>query len=77
MATIDTSTPQLKVAQKWIDGCIALDANRISALFSKNYTHQTLPKSVGIPEEGREEYVQRLRGVLLPMFIKFDVRIRH
>lgn len=74
MVVIDTGTPQLKVAQRWIDAYVALDTNKISTLFSKNYRHQMLPKSIGLPEETEEEYIQRL-GVMLPVFVKFDVRI--
>ena len=71
--TIDGSTPQLKAAQKWIDAYLTLDANRIDAVFTKNYKHQTFPKSIGIPEETKDEYLQRLGG-LLPLFVKIDVR---
>lgn len=77
MATIDTSTPQLKIAQKWIDACVSLDANKISALCSRDYKHQVLPKCLGLPEETREEFTLRLVGTLLPMSIKFDVRVHH
>lgn len=76
MVHIDASTPQLEVVQKWFDAYISLDINRINALLSKNYKHQTSPKSVGLPEETKEEYIKRLGG-MLPVFIKFDVRIQH
>lgn len=74
MATIDASTPQLRVAQRWIDAYAALDTNKINSLFSKDYKHQTLPKSTGLPEETKEEYIKRF-GELLPVFTKFQVRI--
>ena len=76
MTTIDTTTPQLKVAQKWIDAYISLDIEKIKTVASKNYRHQTLPKSTGLPEETKEEYIQRYGG-LLPVFTKFDVRIQY
>lgn len=76
MASIDASTPQLRAAQKWIDAYIALDVGKVDAVFSKNYKHQTLPlKSIGLPEETKEEYTQRYGG-LLPVFTKFEVRIQ-
>ena len=60
MATIvNANAPQLKAAQKWIDAYVALDAEKINTVFSKNYKHQTFPKSLGLPEETKEEYFQR------------------
>jgi len=73
MVTIDASTPQLKVVQKWIDAYIALDVGKIDPLFSKGYKHQILPKSIGLGEETKEEYAQRF-GRVLPVFSKFEVR---
>jgi len=63
MATICGSTPQLKFAQKWIDAHLARDCG-IDALFSKDYKHQTLPESLGLPEETREEYMKRYEGIV-------------
>jgi len=74
MVVIDASSPQLKVLQKWIDAYVAIDLDEIKAVTSKKYKHQTLPKSIGLPEETKEEYTQRL-AVMLPMFTKFEVRI--
>ena len=75
MATVDASTPQLKVVQKWIDAYVSLDINNLNTVFSKDYKHQTLPKSMGIPEETKDEYIKRYGGVL-PLFTKFEVRIQ-
>jgi len=76
MVTIDASTPQLKAAQKWIDAYAAIDFGKIDAVTAKNYKHQTLPKSIGLPEETKEEYTKRLSG-MLPLFTKFEVRVHH
>ena len=76
MVAIDVSTPQLKVTQKWIDAYVAIDLDKINAVTSKNYKHQTLPKSIGLPEETKEEYTRRLAG-MLPLFTKFEVRVQH
>ena len=75
MATVDASTPQLKVVQKWIDAYVSLDISNLDTVFSKDYKHQTLPKSMGIPEETKDEYTKRYGGVL-PLFTKFEVRIQ-
>jgi len=74
MVTLDPNAPQLKAAQKWIDAYITRDIDEISAVCSKDYTHQTLPRSLGLPEETRAEYIQRCGG-LLPSFTNFDVCI--
>ena len=73
MITFDPNTPQLKATQKWIDACLTRDTGKIRSVFSKNYKHQTLPKSMGLPEEGREEYIKRCEG-LFPSFTGFEVR---
>ena len=64
MSTIDTSTPALKAAQQWINAYIALDIDGIAKLLPKHHKHQVLPKSIGLPEESKEEYIQRLGGLL-------------
>jgi len=73
MVSIDVSTPQLKATQKWIEAYAAIDLGKINVVTSKNYKHQTLPKSIGLPEETKEEYIRRLTGTL-PLFTKFEVR---
>jgi len=75
VGTFDANTPQLKAAQKWVDAYGTRDLSEIGAVSSKDYVHQTLPKSMGLPEEGKEVYTKRLEG-LLPSFTNFDVRIQ-
>ena len=76
MVTIDTSTPQLEATQKWIDAYVAVDVGKIGAVTSKNYKHQALPKSIGLPEETKEEYTKRLAEIF-PLIIRFEVRTQH
>jgi len=75
MAAFTPNTPQLKAAQEWVDAYGTRDIDKISETCSKNYTHQTLPKSMGLSEETKEEYIKRCGG-LLPLFTKFEVRIQ-
>jgi len=75
MALFDPNSPQLKAAHDWIDAYLTRDIDRIGAVASRDYTHQTLPKSIGLPEERREEYIKRCGG-LLPTFTNFEVRIQ-
>jgi hypothetical protein len=74
MTTINANTPQLEAVQRWIDAYCSLDLRRIGLLFSKDFKHQTLPRSIGRPEETKEAYLKRF-GEVLPMFTSFNVRI--
>jgi len=74
MATIGGNSPQLRFAQKWIDAHLARD-HKIDTLFSKGYKHQTLPESLGLPEETREEYMKRYEGIVQAV-TEMGVRIR-
>ena len=74
MATIDASTPQLKVVQELIDAYVSLDISNLDTVLSKYYIHQTSPTSMDFPLLTREGYVERY-GRVLPLFTKFEVRI--
>ena len=76
MVNIDASTPQLKVLQKWLNAFDSLDANNLDPVLSKNYRHETFPKSIGLPEEGKEEHIERYKKTL-PSLSKFGVCIQY
>jgi hypothetical protein len=75
MVSLDASTPQLKLAKKWIDAYSSLDASNLDLLLSKHYKHQTFPKSTH-PEETKEEHIKRYGG-LASLITKLEVRIQH
>ena len=75
MVNIDPTTPQLKALKKWIDAFDSLDASKIGPILSKNYIHETFPKSIGLPDETKEEHIKRYKETL-PAMRKIDVRIR-
>jgi hypothetical protein len=56
MVNVDSSTPRLKVAKKWLDAFSSRDASRLGPLLSKNYKNHTFP-----PEETKEEHIRRYR----------------
>ena len=72
MVVIDTSTPRGKVAQDWINAYVTLNIDEISRRFPECYTHRTLPASIGLPDESKEKYLERL-GTLLPSLTKSEV----
>jgi hypothetical protein len=76
MSSFDASTPQLKVAKQWIDAYASLDTKNVAAITSKHYQYQALPDIIGIPEEAKEEHIDRLKKVLGAM-AKAGVRIQH
>ena len=76
MVNIDATTPQLKVFQKWIDVFPSLDITRIDPFLSRNYIHETFPKSIGLPDETKEEYIERYTRTLSSI-TKIEVRIKH
>lgn len=75
MITMDTSTPQLKLVKKWIDAYLSLDLREMDKVLAKGYKHEALPKTIGLPEETKEEYMKRY-GELLPVFTKYNVCIQ-
>lgn len=75
MATINPTTPQLKLVKGWVDAHLALDIDKISAVLSKDYKHQRLPKTTGHLEETREEFVKRLAGSMAA-FTEFNVCVQ-
>jgi hypothetical protein len=74
MANIDTSTPQLKVAKRWLDAYSSLNASELDPLLSKHYKHQPFPKSI-YPEETKEEHIKRYGGVG-PSITELEVCVR-
>ena len=74
MTNIDANTPQLKAVKRWLDAYASRDPNEFDSILSKNYKHRTLPESIGVLEETKEEHIRRYKG-FLPTVTKYDVRI--
>lgn len=76
MVNLDNpSTPQLKVAKKWLDAYSSRDASKLDLLLSKRFKHETFPKSL-LPEETKEEHIERYRKMIVPM-TTYEVGIQH
>ena len=72
--TIDAKTPQLKVVKTWLDAFIVRDSSNMDAVLSRDFVYQTLPKSIGLPDEAKERHIKRFEEALT-MINKFEVRI--
>ena len=80
MVNINVTTPQLKVLQKCIDAYATLDISKVEPVLSKNYIHETLSKSIGLPDETKEEYVKsyiKRYEEMLSSFTMIEARIQH
>jgi hypothetical protein len=75
MANIDARTPQLKVVKKWLDTLTSLDMNEVDPLISRNFTYHSFPKTIDLPEQTKEVYIQWF-DVLLASITKSEVRIQ-
>ena len=76
MVNVNANTPQLKALKRWLDAFESLDASKIGPTLSKNYIHETFPKSIGLPDETKEEYIERYTRTLSSI-TKIEVRIKH
>jgi len=74
MANINANTPQLKVVKQWLDAFFVRDGNVMDPVLSKDFVYETLPKSIGLPDERRERHIQRLNEAFTTVE-KFEVRI--
>lgn len=74
MANIDATTPQLTVVKKWIDAHSALNLDHVELLMAKDFKFQTFPKSHKTPEERREHYIEKHKGMATAV-TKAHVRI--
>ena len=73
MVNVDSSTPKLKVAKKWLDAFSSRDASRLGPLLSKSYKNHTFPSIY--PEETKEEHIRRYEKMVVPM-TGLEVRIQ-
>ena len=57
-------SPQVKLVLDWGQGFKKGDMGLITGLLHKDYRHALYPRSLGVPEETREEWVARFSGIL-------------
>ena len=59
-----SDSPQVKLLREWGRGFQTRDLGLIAKALHKDYRYVTSPKSIGRPEETREEWLERHAGVL-------------
>lgn len=57
-------SPQVKLMHEWGRGYVERDIDLIAANLHKDYHHIIYPRSLGMPEETREQYLQHMKGVI-------------
>jgi hypothetical protein len=65
MANPESSdSPQLKFLHEWGQGFQKRDLGLIAKTLHKDFRYVTSPKSLGQPEQTREEWLERFAGIL-------------
>jgi hypothetical protein len=75
MANSDASTPQLRTMKQWIENLVSLDMTKVEPLISRNFKYQSLPKTIDLPDQTKEAYMQWFGG-LMALIVKPEVRIQ-
>jgi len=60
----NSGSPQVKLMREWGQGFEKRDLELIAKALHKDYRHTTYPRSLGMPEETREEWLERFAGVI-------------
>ena len=77
MTNIDPRTPQLTVVKGIFDGYCTLNTTKnVLPLLAKDFKAQNFPKNPELPDETREEHVEKW-GRIYAIFAKLEVRIWH
>jgi hypothetical protein len=75
MENMDASTPQLRVVKKWFDTLTSLDLSKADPLISRNFKYQSFPKTIDVPEQTKDIYIQWFGGIMVSL-TKLEVRIQ-
>ena len=60
----DTSSPQVNLIHEWAQGFRARDLSLMAKVLHKDYRNVTYPRSLGTQEETREEWLEKMAGVV-------------
>ena len=64
MSNLENSgSPQLKFVHEWRQAFDKEDLSLVAKSLHKDYRHITYPRSIGKPEQTREEWLEHLAGV--------------
>ena len=74
MVNIDATTPQLKAVKRWLEGYTSRDMDEVASVISKDFTFQSFPRTIDIPEEAKGAHIQKYKPILAALS-KLEVRI--
>lgn len=60
----NSDSPQAKLVNEWGQGFEKRDIGLIAKVLHKDYRHITYPRSLGRPEQTREEWLQHIAGII-------------
>lgn len=58
MSTASEESPQIKAIMAWAQGFIESDLEKIEAALHPDYIHDTFPRSLKIPQQNKEQWVE-------------------
>jgi len=64
MSSGTSNSPQVKLMLEWDQGFQKRDLALIAKSLHKDYRHSTYPRSIGRPEQTREEWLDHIASVL-------------
>ena len=74
-SSINATTPQLKLLDRFYEIYRTCDLNDAAPLMSKNYVYKSFPKAPGVGDLTKEEHLA-LFGPMFAKLVKFEVRIK-
>ena len=63
-ADTDLSSPQIKLLVEWNEGFQQLNADLLGKLVHKDFRRVVYPRSIGHPEQNKEEWLQEITGII-------------
>ena len=68
----DPNSPQLKYIHEWLQAIQARDLEHLGKCLPKDYRHTYYPRSLGKPEQTKEEYLEYVAG-FFNLWTEFEV----
>jgi hypothetical protein len=63
MSSTSEQSPQTKAIMAWAQGFIDSDVDQIAAALHPDYIHDTFPRSLKIPRQNKEQWVESYKKI--------------
>ncbi|KAF9645444.1 hypothetical protein BDM02DRAFT_3120200 [Thelephora ganbajun] len=63
MSSTSEQSPQTKAIMAWAQGFIDSDVDQIAAALHPDYIHDTFPRSLKIPQQNKEQWIQSYKKI--------------